>query len=61
MPIKYKRFNEDVDTKSNVSRQEREAKKNSLISTQNLAAFTKDRPTLKVIGTPNFNSTSVKA
>lgn len=30
----------------------------SLMSTQNLAAFTKQRPFLKVIGTPNLNATA---
>ena len=61
MPSKYQRFNEEVDTQSSISTKERRERAKSLLSTQNLAAFVKDRPTLKVMGTPNFNSTSVKA
>ena len=56
-PVKYKRFNEEKDTRSQVSRAEREAKSKSLMSTQNLAAFTKNRTALKVIGTPSLHAT----
>ena len=55
IPPKYQRFNEDVETKST---QEQMQRTHSLMSATNLAAFTKQRPFLKVIGTPNLNATA---
>ena len=58
LPMKQERFNEDFDTQSNLSKKMRETKTQSLMSTKNLAKFTKGRPSLKVIGTPSLNATS---
>ena len=58
VPQKQERFNEEIETRSNLSRKARETKTQSLMSTKNLAKFTKARPSLKVIGTPNMQSTS---
>lgn len=55
VPAKYQRFNEEFDSKST---QERMARTHSQMSAANLAAFTKARPFLKVVGTPNLNATA---
>lgn len=55
IPGRQERFNEDVETKSTVSKQ----KAYNMLSTKNLARFTKGRPSLKVIGTPNLNATKL--
>ena len=57
MPGRQERFNEDVETKSTISKQ----KAYNMLSSKNLARFTKGRPSLKVIGTPNLNATKSQA
>ena len=50
---KRERFNEELETHSTVSKQ----KQHNMLSQKNLANFTKERPSLKVLGTPNLNAT----
>ena len=50
---KQERFNEELDTRSTVSKQ----KNDNMMSQKNLYNFTKGRPSLKVCGTPNLNAT----
>mmetsp|Transcript_37647 Transcript_37647/g.45819 ORF Transcript_37647/g.45819 Transcript_37647/m.45819 type:complete len:148 (-) Transcript_37647:804-1247(-) len=57
IPGKQERFNEEVETKSTVSKQ----KAYNMLSSKNLARFTKGRPSLKVVGTPNLNATKSQA
>ena len=54
---KQERFNEKLETHSTVSKQ----KGHNMMSQKNLANFTKTRPSLKVIGTPNLNATRSQA
>ena len=59
LPLKQERFNEPMyDSRSALSRANRQKKSASLMSTKNLATFTKERPSLKVIGAPNLEATS---
>ena len=60
MPVpenKAARFNEYLESCTNATRKERDSKNSTILSIKNLAAFTKERNTLKVIGTPNLNAT----
>ena len=51
------RFNEYLESCTNASKKERDSKNQTILSIKNLAAFTKERTALKVIGTPNLNAT----
>ena len=57
---KSARFNELLETSYEASRKDQDWRNQTVLSIKNLADFTKERTALKIIGTPNLNTTKIK-